>query len=223
MNLFEHTLYINLDSRTDRRDHAEEEFKKMNITAERVSGTKMANGAVGCTLSHIKCLELAKKRKYSHVFICEDDIHFTNAEVLKTNVAKFITNCDFTWNMLIIGGNNVPPYITLNDYSVRIFECQTTTGYVVHENYYNTLIANFKESANKLMRTSNNKMYSLDIYWKRLQKQDFWFMIIPPTVTQYESYSDIEERVVNYDRLMLDMDKEWLMQRLQMQKMQFNS
>ena len=48
-------------------------------------------------------------------------------------------------------------------------------------------------------------------------------MIIPPTVSQYESYSDIEERVVNYDRLMLDMDKEWLMQRLQMQKMQFNS
>ena len=55
------------------------------------------------------------------------------------------------------------------------------------------------------------------------QNQDFWFMIIPPTVSQYESYSDIEERVVNYDRLMLDMDKEWLMQRLQMQKMQFNS
>ena len=38
MNLFEHTLYINLDSRTDRRDHAEEVFKKMNITAERVNG-----------------------------------------------------------------------------------------------------------------------------------------------------------------------------------------
>ena len=191
----------------------------MNINAERVSATKMANGALGCTLSHIKCLELAKKRNYNHVFICEDDIDFTNPELLKTNVTKFITNCDFAWNMLIIGGNNVPPYIKLNDYSVRIFECQTTTGYIIHSNYYDTLIENFKESANKLMRTSDNKTYSLDIYWKRLQKQDFWFMIIPPTVTQYESYSDIEERVVNYDRLMLDMDKEWLMTRLRMKNM----
>jgi hypothetical protein len=34
-------------------------------------------------------------------------------------------------------------------------------------------------------------------------------MIIPATVTQYESYSDIEERTVNYDHLMLDIEKTW--------------
>jgi adenylate kinase len=37
-------------------------------------------------------------------------------------------------------------------------------------------------------------------------------MITPPTVTQYESYSDIEERSVNYDILMLDMEKKWLVE-----------
>jgi hypothetical protein len=50
------------------------------------------------------------------------------------------------------------------------------------------------------------------MYWKRLQMQDFWYMITPPTVTQYESYSDIENRVVDYERAMLDMDKPWLFQ-----------
>ena len=65
-------------------------------------------------------------------------------------------------------------------------------------------------------------MYALDIYWKRLQIQDYWFMIIPATVTQYESYSDIEEKVVNYDGLMLDLDKPWLMERQRLQRMQIN-
>jgi adenylate kinase len=34
-------------------------------------------------------------------------------------------------------------------------------------------------------------------------------MITPPTVTQFESFSDIEEKAVNYDFLMLDMEKKW--------------
>ena len=33
MNLFENTLFINLDHRQDRLEHAIEEFKKLNINA----------------------------------------------------------------------------------------------------------------------------------------------------------------------------------------------
>ncbi len=72
------------------------------------------------------------------------------------------------------------------------------------------------------MKTNNKKQFALDIYWKRLQPQDYWYMIIPATVTQYESYSDIEEQVVNYDGLMLDLDKKWLMERMRLQKLQMN-
>ena len=80
MNLFENTLFINLDHRQDRLEHATEEFKKMNINAERVDAIKKDIGAIGCTMSHIKCLEIAKKRDYDYVFICEDDIHFKNPD-----------------------------------------------------------------------------------------------------------------------------------------------
>ena len=79
------------------------------------------------------------------------------------------------------------------------------------KHYYDKLILNFRDSAKNLMREPANKqMYALDMYWKRLQQEDKWFMITPPTVTQYENYSDIEERNTNYDHLMLDMNKEWL-------------
>ena len=213
MDLFEHTLFINLDERTDRLAHVTAEFEKMGIVAERVKAIKMATGAVGCTMSHIRCLELAKQRGYEQVFICEDDITFTNPELFKANLEKFSDNDEIMWDLLIIGGNNVPPYQQVTEYCARVFYCQTTTGYVVKKHYYDTLLENFKESARQLMRDpKNHSTYALDMYWKRLQKQDFWYMITPPTVTQYESYSDIENRVVDYERAMLDMDKPWLFQ-----------
>jgi hypothetical protein len=211
MDLFEHTLFINLDERPDRLKHATAEFQKMGIVAERVKAIKMATGSVGCTMSHIRCLELAKQRGYEQVFICEDDITFLNPELFKSNLEKFSDNDEIMWDLLIVGGNNIPPYQQVTDYCARVFYCQTTTGYVVKKHYYDTLLENFRESARLLMREpKNHSTYALDMYWKRLQKQDFWYMITPPTVTQYESYSNIENRIVDYEGMMLDMDKPWL-------------
>ena len=217
VNLFEHTLFINLEHRTDRLEHALSEFKKMDINAERVNAIRPKSGAVGCTMSHIKCLELAKKREYEYVFICEDDITFTNPELLKENIQKFVDNKEIQWDILIIGGNNVPPYQQLTNYCARVFNCQTTTGYVVKKSFYDPLIQNFKEGVQQLVGNPGNaNMFALDIYWKLLQMQYFWYMITPPTVTQYENYSDIENKQTNYDHLLLDMDKPWLFQKRKM-------
>jgi GR25 family glycosyltransferase involved in LPS biosynthesis len=219
MEVFEHTLFINLENRTDRLEHALTEFDKLGIKAERVNAVKMKNGAIGCTMSHIKCIELAKSRNWDQVFICEDDITFLNPELLKRNIDLFVKNDDILWDILIIGGNNVPPYQQLYEYAARIFQNQTTTGYIVKKQYYDTLLTNFKESAANLLRNPDNKFeYALDKYWNRLQMQDFWYMITPPTVTQYENYSDIEEKNTNYDFLMLDMDKQWYLDRIKLAK-----
>jgi GR25 family glycosyltransferase involved in LPS biosynthesis len=210
MELFKHTLFINLDHRIDRLAHATAEFEKMGIVAERVKAIQPKNGAIGCTMSHIKCLELAKHRDYEQVFICEDDITFLNPDLFTRNLAQFVGNEDLRWDVLIIGGNNVPPYQQLHPYCARVFSCQTTTGYVVRREYYDTLITNFKEGLRKLIQQpSNGREFAIDIYWKRLQLEDFWYMITPPTVSQYENYSDIEKRVTQYEGLLLDMEKKW--------------
>ena len=221
MELFKNTLFINLEQRADRLEHAVQQFKLMEIEAERVNAVKTTIGAVGCTMSHIKCLELAKSRDYEYVFICEDDITFTNPELLKQNLQQFYENDEIQWDLLIIGGNNVPPFQQIEPYCARVFYCQTTTGYVVKKQYYDTLISNFKESVQNLMRNPDNRReFALDIYWKRLQLRDFWYMITPPTVTQYESYSDIESKIVNYDFMMLDMEKKWYIEQQERLKQQ---
>tara|TARA_Y100000992_G_scaffold296538_1_gene258913 strand:- start:16934 stop:17599 length:666 start_codon:yes stop_codon:yes gene_type:complete len=211
MDILQNTFYINLEHRTDRLEHVQNELKKIGINGERFNAIKTKSGAVGCTLSHIKCLELAKERNYEEVFICEDDITFTNPKLFLENLQKFCDNDDIMWDVLIIGGNNVPPYKQYYDYCARVFNCQTTTGYIVKQDFYDIIIKNFKEGLFNLMKNPENKReYAIDIYWKKLQMENFWYMITPPTVTQYTNYSDIEGRETYYDNLLLDMNKTWM-------------
>ena len=213
MELFKHTFFINLEQRKDRLDNVLSEFNKMGINGERINAVKSKVGGIGCTLSHIRCLEEAKKRGYEHVFICEDDIKFTNPELFKQQLQKFSDNKEIQWDVLLIGANVVPPYQRVGDYCARVFSAQTTTGFVVKKEMYDVLLENFKESCNLQMKNPGSpgvsNPYALDIWWKRLQPQYFWWIITPLTVTQYENFSEIENRTTNYDHLMLDMDKTW--------------
>lgn len=211
MELLKNTLYINLEHRVDRLVNIITQLKSLNVTGTRFNAIKMNKGHIGCTISHIKCLELAKKNEWDYVFICEDDIVFNDPKLLLNNLEQFNKNADIKWDVLIIGGNNVPPFDQVNNYCVKVYNCQTTTGYIVKKHYYDTLITNFKEGLEKLLRDSENKReFAIDIYWKQLQKKDNWYLLIPLTVTQLESYSDIEHRVIKYNNLMLDLNKEWL-------------
>lgn len=97
MELFKHTFFINLESRPDRLEEVQGELAKMGIVGERVNAVKAKIGGIGCTLSHIRCLEEAKKRGYDWVFICEDDIKFTNPDLFKAQLQKFWNNKEIQW------------------------------------------------------------------------------------------------------------------------------
>ena len=205
----EHIFYINLQHRNDRKIHVEEQLKKIGLTGERFNAIKMKDGRVGCTLSHIKCLENAIERNLDHIFICEDDITFTKPNVLKKNLDKFLNDEKISWDVCIIGGNNMPPYKEINPYCVKISHCQTTTGYIVKNHYFKTLLENYKTGLLNLMRNPDKHFYfAIDKYWFNLQEKDNWYLIIPLTVVQLEGFSDIENKEINYyGSLMLDLDK----------------
>jgi GR25 family glycosyltransferase involved in LPS biosynthesis len=158
-------------------------------------------------MSHLKCVETAKKNGWSHVLIVEDDITFLNPELFVKQTNYFLTN-HILWDVLLIAGNNMPPYSQIDNSCVKVTQCQTTTGYLVKSHYFDTLIHNFKEGINLLLNNQNQHVkYAIDKYWFRLQKRDLWYLIIPLTVIQREDYSDIEKRPTNYTKVMIDLDK----------------
>jgi len=207
MNDIQHAFYINLLSRPDRKQHVEEQLQIIGLKAERFNAIKLPNGALGCSMSHLKCLETAKEKKWSHVLIVEDDIKFLDPNLFKTQLNTFLTKHN-DWDVVIIGGNNVPPYQNIDETCVRVSSCQTTTGYLVKGHYFDTLIENFRSGIKKLLENpTQHILYAIDKYWFQLQKKDKWYLIIPLTVTQREDYSDIEKRPTNYTRVMTDLDK----------------
>ena len=70
---FPPTLFINLDSRTDRLNEITQEFTGWPIRIERVSAVKHTHGWKGCAESHMHCVRLAKERNYPWVIIVEDN------------------------------------------------------------------------------------------------------------------------------------------------------
>ena len=200
-------MYINLDSRPDRKEHVEKELVKIGVMEpERFKAVKLENGALGCSMSHLKCVEIAKQKKYEYVLICEDDITFLNPIIFLTQLKRFIKS-DIEWDVVLIAGNNMVPFETVNDTCIKIFNCQTTTGYIVKNNYYDILIKNFKEGIQKLMKEPLNNGFKIDKYWVELQKQNNWFLITPLTIIQREDYSDIEKKVTNFSNYMLNYNK----------------
>ena len=215
-----HAFYINLASRPDRKQHVESQLNAIGIKAERFNAIKLANGALGCSMSHLKCLEIAKANSWPHLLIVEDDIKFLNPELFKTQLNLFLSNHK-SWDVVLVGGNNVPPYTKIDDTCVKVSTCQTTTGYLVNGHYFDTLIENFRSGIKKLIEFPQQHInYAIDKYWFQLQRKNNWFLIIPLTVTQREDYSDIEKRPTNYTPVMLDLDKEAFLraQRTQLEK-----
>jgi glycosyl transferase family 25 len=206
----EHVLYINLESRSDRNEYVIAQLSNINImNANRFNAIKLPNnnGAIGCSMSHLKCLELAKKNEWPHVFICEDDITFTDPTLLTQQINTFLSKKRY-WDVLILGGNNMLPYKSVDDNCIQVLHCLTTTGYIVQHHYYDILIQNIKEGLGNLIRNPENKKeFAIDKYWIQLQMKDCWFMLIPPSVIQREDYSDIEGRVTNFQQYMLNYNK----------------
>jgi GR25 family glycosyltransferase involved in LPS biosynthesis len=222
-------LYINLESRNDRRVHVEAQLAELknasngmpNLVVERFNAIKhMVHGAIGCSMSHMRCIQIAKERGWDHVLVCEDDVLFTNAPLFLAQLTKFMSTVR-QWDVALLAGNNIPPFRVVNDACIQVSSCQTTTAYIVKSHYYDTLIENYRTGINKLMRSPTQKLdYAIDRHWFELQRRDRWFLITPLSVVQREDYSDIEQRFTNYGHLMLDLDKQQLQQMMMRRRLE---
>ena len=100
-----HAFYINLLSRPDRKDYVETQLSNIGIEAERFNAIGMKNGAIGCSMSHLKLLEMAKENNWEHIFIVEDDILFTKPAIFVKQLNTFLSTQP-NFDVLLLAGNN---------------------------------------------------------------------------------------------------------------------
>jgi glycosyl transferase family 25 len=201
-------FYINLEHRVDRKEHVINELSKIGLSGNRFNAIKMKNGAIGCSMSHLKILQEAQKNGLEHVLILEDDITFLEPDTFKTQLNRFLESKGNDWDVILFAGNNMPPYDRIDDTCIKVSRCQTTTGYLVNGHYIGVLANNIKTGLTNLINNPENKFqYAIDKYWFNLQSRDKWYLITPLTVVQREDYSDIEQKHTNYQSLMTDLDK----------------
>lgn len=204
--VLENVFYINLEHRHDRRVHVEKELNELNWKYTRFNALNIPKfPALGCTLSHLKLLEIAKEQNLEYIVIVEDDICFNDKTIFLNNLKELLDSKKH-FDVCLISGNIYPPFKPFYDkIALQVSRSYTTSGYIVKNHYYDKLINNIKTGANLLINNKDKiNMYAIDVFWIQLQKVDTWVIIIPLTVTQIESYSDIERRKVNYDYLMLN-------------------
>ena len=185
-------LYINLDSRKDRREHIENLLCDMP-NVERVSAIKDERGGYfGCVRSHILCLKIALARRYENVIILEDDFKYKDNRNLAT------MDIPEEYDMLLLSNLVInKDTVKYDDKFDRVFKCQWTSGYLIHQNFYQKLIDTFEESLKKLYEDYSRCNY-LDIYWNKIFKDSLILKHKNMIGTQLENnFSDIKGRVFN--------------------------
>ena len=183
-------FYINLDHRTDRREEMEGELAKAGITNyERFPAIRSSPGIIGCGLSHLAVLKLARSRGYKNVLIFEDDFEFL---VDRPTFWKYMEDLftelkSYDVIMLAYAIDKSEPFSPL---AKKVLEGQTASGYLVHSKFYDTLIDLYEEAMPKLISTGEHWIYANDQIWKKLQPASEWYATTTRIGKQRASMSD---------------------------------
>jgi glycosyl transferase family 25 len=193
-------IYINLNKRTDRREQIEKELNDFGLYYERFEAIETPGfGSLGCGLSHLAVLKLAKERNYENILILEDDFTFlvSKEEFYKQLSEFFKLKLDYDTCFL---SRSLQQFEALDNGIVnKILESSAASGYIVNKKYYNTLINLYEYAMPLLEKTRAHWIYANDQIWKQLQKKDNWYYFIKRIGKQAAGYSDNGECFVNYD------------------------
>jgi glycosyl transferase family 25 len=204
MEYIDAVFYINLESRLDRKDHFLQEIQKLTDRSKvhRINAVRDANGALGCTLSHIKTLEIfLSNPEWNTCIVFEDDFTFRNSDVDYNNFSLksvFQTFPEWDCCMLAAGIYGITFWNTDIETVKKVHSAQTSSGYCVTRKFAPILLANLRESRDDMIANGKCHENCLDQYWKKIQPASNWYVILPSLGYQYGNYSDIEEVFTNY-------------------------
>lgn len=193
--------YINLEHREDRRKNIINqlnEYKFSNI--ERIPAIYTPNrGYVGCAYSQALALQKFIDSPYEVCIIFEDDFEFVLPyDKCLDMFSDFFKDYKMDWDIVMLS-SNTQRMVPEKSYLSKIIEAQTVSGIMVHKHFAPILLELFTYCAKKLDEDGKTYEYAIDIIWKRIQPNHKWYVFEPKMGKQIESYSDIENKIVNYN------------------------
>jgi GR25 family glycosyltransferase involved in LPS biosynthesis len=195
--------YINLEYRKDRLDHITKELNKTNLDKskiKRINGIYIKDfGILGCAKSHILALETFLGTNHQNCIIFEDDFTFSQDQIVVNKLFDEVFDNNINYDLIMLASNTLNETPTEYPYLTKILNGQTLSGYMVNRKFAKILLLNYKESVSILEKIGYKVHdYCFDIYMKKLQPLFNWYCFNPKLGKQIESYSDIENAIVDY-------------------------
>ena len=198
-------VYINLDCRTDRREHFENVKKQYPFfsSIERMSAIENNDGPFGCCMSHINALELLSTTDNIYAAIFEDDFFIFDTNHFSKFVLEFENIKDIDeWDVIVLTprGSSIEgtPNMRVAGFK-KIIDHQTATGYIVKTKFIPTLLENLKEACRLQQIGIDKNISANDQYWKRLQLTSNFYYFADVFGGQLPCWSNIENRWVDYN------------------------
>jgi GR25 family glycosyltransferase involved in LPS biosynthesis len=195
-------FYINLDKRQDRRDEIESMLKTYNLLnlSERITAIETpGEGLLGCTMSHLNAIQLAKERNYENVLILEDDFQFIiSKEEFENQLHQFFSS-KIPYDVCMISYAIQQAQSTEYSFLNKVIEAQTASGYIIHHTFYDKLIDLYKWSTPLLRDTKQYLQFANDQCWKQLQPHSNWYCFTLRCGKQRPGYSDNTNQYEDYN------------------------
>jgi GR25 family glycosyltransferase involved in LPS biosynthesis len=144
-------------------------------------------GVVGCKLSHIAVIQIAKERGYKSILILEDDALFNPSfSTVLSDVIEQSRKLD--WEMLYLGANYSEPGVALTSLLKRCTGAYTTSSYIIKSPLFDIVI------------NSINTPVEIDTFYvKHIQPNYICLGVSPNIMCQMPSHSDISNEFTDYE------------------------
>ncbi len=210
-NFFDKIFYINLDERTERKLHIENQLKRFNIVAERFPAIQLtieqneimknegctfknderseySRFAKSCALSHLNIILKSKLMGYKNVLILEDDVVFS--DTILDDLSKTLEDLKKQpkWDMFYLGCNPFA-YKKITDNLGMSLGSYAAHAYAVNSNFYDTIL-----------NMPFKVLPIIDVYYYNLATNPLYkiYMSLENLAWQTSGYSTIEEKMVSY-------------------------
>lgn len=200
---------INLDDRKDRWGNLSKQITEHKLWVTRIPGIKgsdmnlefppeIKEGAVGCALSQLFAIKLAKQNKLKSFLLLEDDVEFDSEINSKFN--KIYPQIPNDWDMIYLGGQHYHG-MNLTQINENVYKCEYTLcahSVIFKHSVYDRFI-------NKLIDITK----PCDVHYAESHKEINAYVIVPHLTWQKNSYSDIEKTDVDYSFLKHHRYPQW--------------